>query len=66
MKTNLSERLIRYRCFIRPKVHFVPKFSFKVSSSVLDGCNTNNDVRTDLNRNVYDYFTKKLKTRKRK
>jgi len=29
MKTNLRERLTRYRCFIRPKVHFAPEFSFK-------------------------------------
>jgi len=28
MKTNLRERLTRYRCFIRPKVHFSPEFSF--------------------------------------
>jgi len=29
MKTNLRERLTRYRCFIRPKVHFALEFSFK-------------------------------------
>jgi len=29
MKTNLRERLTRYRCFIRPKVHCSPEFSFK-------------------------------------
>jgi len=28
MKTNLREWLIRYQCFIRPKVHFAPEFSF--------------------------------------
>jgi len=28
MKTNLRERLTWYQCFIRPKVHFVPEFSF--------------------------------------
>jgi len=28
MKTNIRERLTRYRCFIRPKVHFAPEFSF--------------------------------------
>jgi len=28
MKTNLRERLTRYQCFIRPKVHFAPEFSF--------------------------------------
>jgi len=28
MKTNLREGLTRYRCFIRPKVHFAPEFSF--------------------------------------
>jgi len=31
MKTNLRERSTWYRCFIRPKVHFAPKFSFKGS-----------------------------------
>jgi len=29
MKTNLRERSTRYRCFIRPKVHFALEFSFK-------------------------------------
>jgi len=29
MKTNLRERLTWYRCFIRPKVHCSPEFSFK-------------------------------------
>jgi len=29
MKTNIRERSTRYQCFIRPKVHFVPEFSFK-------------------------------------
>jgi len=29
MKTNLREQLTRYQCFIRPKVHFAPEFSFK-------------------------------------
>jgi len=29
MKTNLRERLTRYQSFIRPKVRFVPEFSFK-------------------------------------
>jgi len=29
MKTNFRERLTRYQCFIRPKVHFAPEFSFK-------------------------------------
>jgi len=28
MKTNLRERLTRCRCFIRPKVHFAPEFSW--------------------------------------
>jgi len=28
MKTNLRERLTRYRCFIRPKAHLAPEFSF--------------------------------------
>jgi len=32
MKTNLREWLTRYRCFIRPKVHFAPKFSFNITS----------------------------------
>jgi len=31
MKTNLRERLTRYQCVIRPKVHFAPEFSFKVN-----------------------------------
>jgi len=30
MKTNLRERLTRYRYFIRPKFHFAPGFSFKL------------------------------------
>jgi len=30
MKTNLRERLTRYHCVIRPKVHFAPELSFKV------------------------------------
>jgi len=29
MKTNLRKQLTRYQCFIRPKVHFAPEFSFK-------------------------------------
>jgi len=29
MKTNLREQSTRYQCFIRPKVHFAPEFSFK-------------------------------------
>jgi len=29
MKTNLRERLTRYQCVIRPKVHFAPELSFK-------------------------------------
>jgi len=29
MKTNLRERLTMYQCVIKPKVHFVPEFSFK-------------------------------------
>jgi len=29
MKTNLRERLTRYQCVNRPKVHFAPEFSFK-------------------------------------
>jgi len=29
MKTNLSEWLTRNQCFIKPKAHFVPVFSFK-------------------------------------
>jgi len=28
MKTNIRERLTMYQCVIRPKVHFVPEFSF--------------------------------------
>jgi len=28
MKTNLRERSTWYECFIRPKVHFAPEFSF--------------------------------------
>jgi len=28
MKTNLRERLTGYQCFIRPKDHFAPEFSF--------------------------------------
>jgi len=28
MKTNLREWLTRYQCFVRPKVHFAPDFSF--------------------------------------
>jgi len=28
MKTKLREWLTRYRCFIRPKVHCSPEFSF--------------------------------------
>jgi len=28
MKTNFRERLTMYRCFIRPKVHCSPEFSF--------------------------------------
>jgi len=28
MKTNLREQLTRYRCFIRPKIHCSPEFSF--------------------------------------
>jgi len=28
MKTNLRERLTRYQCFLRPKVHFAQEFSF--------------------------------------
>jgi len=31
MKTNLREWSTRYQCFIRPKVHFAPEISFKVS-----------------------------------
>jgi len=30
MKTNLRERVTRYRCFIRPKVHFAPEFSLSM------------------------------------
>jgi len=29
MKTNLRERLTRYQCVNRPKVHFASDFSFK-------------------------------------
>jgi len=29
MKTNLRERLTRYRCFIRPKVQFTPIYEKK-------------------------------------
>jgi len=37
MKTNLRERLTRYRCFIRPKVHFAPEFSFWYVLAYLKG-----------------------------
>jgi len=30
MKTNLRERLTRYQCVTRPKVHFAPEFSFNM------------------------------------
>jgi len=33
MKTNLRERLTRYQCVIRPKVHFALAFSFKMRLS---------------------------------
>jgi len=31
LKSHQRERLTRYRCFIRPKVHCSPEFSFKPS-----------------------------------
>jgi len=33
MKTNLRERSTRYQCFIRPKVHCSPEFSFNEQST---------------------------------
>jgi len=38
MKTNLRERLTRYQCFIRPKVHFALEFSFKMIVAHLVRC----------------------------
>jgi len=35
MKTKLRERLTMYRCFIRPKVHCSPEFSFKTRIKAL-------------------------------
>jgi len=34
MKANLRERLNRYQCFIRPKVHFTPEFSFNIQQPI--------------------------------
>jgi len=36
MKTNLREQSNRYQSFIRPKVHFVPEFSFKQQIFILE------------------------------
>jgi len=34
MKTNLRERLTMYQCFITPKVHFAPEFSFNFATDI--------------------------------
>jgi len=36
MKTNLREWLTRYQCFIRPKVHCSPEFSFNYDINAIN------------------------------